>query len=126
MTAYRFLDAAFLLFHSALIVFVAFGWVWKRTRRIHLATVGVVGLSWFGLGLIYGLGFCPCTEWHWRVRERLGDTLLPNSYIKFLLDTLTGLDWNAAVVDGSTFCVFLIATLLSVLLNRRDMRERIR
>ena len=126
MIAYRILDTAFFAIHTTLIVFVAGGWAWKKTRRVHLAIVAATLFSWFGLGLYFGIGFCPCTDWHWRIRENLGYTDLPESYIKFLLDTITGLDLNAGLVDGATFVVFAVAAVLSVVLNRNDKRERLR
>lgn len=126
MNAYRILDAAFFLIHTTLIVFIAGGWTWKRARRVHLAVVAATLFSWFGLGLFYGIGFCPCTDWHWEIRERLGHTDLPESYIKFLLDTITGLDLNAGLVDGATFIVFATAAVLSAILYRHDKHERLR
>ncbi|MFA6242548.1 MAG: DUF2784 domain-containing protein [Candidatus Hydrogenedentales bacterium] len=126
MIAYRILDAACFVIHTTLIVFIAGGWAWKRTRRVHLAIVAATSFSWFGLGLYFGIGFCPCTDWHWRIRECLGYTDLPESYIKFLLDTVTGLDLNAVLVDGATFVVFAVSAVLSVVLNRNDKRERLR
>lgn len=126
MIAYRVLDVCFFVLHTAFIVFIAAGWAWQRVRRAHLASVGAVAFSWLGLGLVFGLGFCPCTDWHWRVRERLGDRALPDSYIKFLADRLTGCDWNAAWVDGVTVCALAIAAGLSIVLNWRDKRRRVR
>jgi len=126
MITYRMLDIGFFVFHTAFILFVMSGWAWKKTRKAHLALVCVTALSWFGLGLVYGIGFCPCTEWHWRIREILGHRDLPESYIKYLLDSVTGLDLNGTVVDGTTFVVFAMAAILSVILNRWDKQRRVR
>jgi hypothetical protein len=121
---YPLLDILFFAFHTSLIAFVLTGWIWRRTRQAHLGLVLAVGASWFGLGIWYGWGYCPCTEWHWQVRRALGDTDLPVSYIKFLADDLLGTDLNAALVDGITLVTFLGAIVLSVMLNVHDRRRR--
>jgi hypothetical protein len=55
------------------------------------------------------------------VLEKLGKTDLPNSYMKYLGDRITGLDINAALVDNVTLYAFLAALILSVILNVRDL-----
>jgi len=81
-----FLNEFFFIFHSALIIFGLFGWLWEKTRAANLVVLSLTGFSWFILGIWYGFGFCPCTEWHWQVRMRLGYYDMPSSYIKFLID----------------------------------------
>ncbi len=120
----RCLDIAFFAFHSLFILFILLGWIWRRTRPWHLLAAALTACSWFGLGLRYGFGYCPCTDWHWQVRERLGYTDLPRSYIKFLLDTFTGADWPAAWVDGVTVTLFFVMFLLSAALQARSLRRR--
>jgi len=57
---YRFLDIFFVIFHTSLITFNLFGWIWKKTRLANLITLGLTGASWLFLGLIVGvLGYCP-------------------------------------------------------------------
>jgi len=119
---YRAFDIFFFVFHSMFILFVLVGWAWKRTRLAHLVVVGLTALSWFGLGIWYGFGYCPFTDWHWRVRYALGYTDLPNSYIKFFVDTLTGWNVNAQLVDVVTVAAFIVASALSVYLNLQDRR----
>jgi membrane associated rhomboid family serine protease len=121
---YRLLDIFFFAFHSSVILFVLFGWIWRKTRPAHLGLVILTALSWFGLGLWFGIGYCPFTDWHWRVRYAMGDYDLPNSYVKFLLDKLTGLDFNAGIVDAATVTGFVMACVLSVCLNLRDRHRR--
>lgn len=36
---YAFLDKFFFVFHSALIVFNLFGWIWRKTRAANLVVV---------------------------------------------------------------------------------------
>ncbi len=110
------LNIFFFVFHISLIVFNCMGWIWPRLRRIHLITVGLTWASWIFLGLRYGFGYCPFTDWHWQVLRRLGKTDLPSSYIKYLFDTLTGQDIPAKLADYLTFAGLLIATLIALYL----------
>jgi len=114
---YRFLDIFFIVFHTLWILFNLFGWIWDKTRFLNLITLLLTGGSWFILGIWYGIGYCPCTQWHWEARRELGYTEMPNSYTKFLVDTLTGLDVNAQLVDIATVLFFFIALGISVYLN---------
>lgn len=118
------LDIGFVLFHSALILFILLGWAWKRTRLANLVVNALTAFSWFILGICYGFGYCPCTDWHWHVRAALGHTDMPRSYIKFLIDTPTGLDVPAQWVDGVTVVLFFLAFGISAVLNLRDWAAR--
>ncbi|MCY3548690.1 MAG: DUF2784 domain-containing protein [Gemmatimonadetes bacterium] len=120
---YRLYDLVFVALHTALIVFNMAGWAWRRTRRFHLLTISATLLSWFGLGIAYGWGYCPLTDWHWQVKRALGETGLPASWVKYYLDQLTGVAWNAGLVDGLVIGVALAALVLSVGLNLRDRRR---
>lgn len=48
---------------------------------------------------------------------------MPNSYIKFLLDTLTGYDWNEIFVDVGTGLAFGVVLIISIILNVLDWRK---
>ncbi|MCB0386852.1 MAG: DUF2784 family protein, partial [Bdellovibrionales bacterium] len=50
MLVYKFLDQFFIYFHLLLTLFNTFGWAWKKTRKVHLLTVGLTGFSWLILG----------------------------------------------------------------------------
>ena len=119
-----FLDVFFVSFHSALIVFNLTGWIWRRTRRFHLALIAITCLSWFGLGLVYGIGYCPSTDWHWQVKEALGETNLPASYVKYYADRVTGLNWNPLLVDTTVAFLGVSALIASMVVNLRDWRGR--
>jgi hypothetical protein len=114
---YEFLDILFITFHSLLIILNLFGWIWKPTRRINFIALILTGGSWVLLGAFYGWGYCPLTDWHFEVLDRLGHADLPNSYIKYLLDRITGIDLNAEFVDGMTLILFLLALGFSVYFN---------
>ena len=120
---YAFLDIFFVVFHGALILFIMIGWFWRRTRRLHLLVSSLTCLSWFGLGLFYGIGYCPCTDWHWRVKRARGETGLPSSYVKYYLDRITGADWDPILVGSIVILAGLMALAISILLNRRDRRH---
>lgn len=117
------LDYFLLALHTGLILFNLFGWVWRPTRPYHLACATLTLGSWIVLGFWFGLGYCPLTDWHWRVREALGDSDLPPSYLKFLLDRVTGLDANARLVDAAAVTSMVVVFPLSIALNVRDFRR---
>jgi glucan phosphoethanolaminetransferase (alkaline phosphatase superfamily) len=118
-----FLNIFFLVFHTAFILFVLFGWIWRKARKVHLAALVLTALSWFGLGIFYGFGYCFCTDWHWTVRHRLGYPEMPRSYIKFIILAATGWDLNDKLVDAATagafLGVFILAVYLAVAKRRR-------
>lgn len=114
---YQSLNIAFFLFHTVFITFILFAWLWKRARPAHLAACLLTAFSWGVLGIHYGFGYCPCTDWHWKVRYELGLYDMPRSYLKFLFDKLTGLDANPWWVDTIAVVVFVLLTLLSLFLN---------
>ena len=118
---YRILDILFVIFHTSLILFNLFGWIWKRTRLLNLITLALTGSSWFFLGLIVGtMGYCPCTDWHFKILDRLGETALPSSYIKYMADRLSGLDFSTALVDSITLYSLLAALIISLILNIKE------
>ena len=119
----RFLDVFLFLFHTGLVAFNLTGWIWRKTRRLHLVTISLTILSWFGLGLFFGIGYCPCTDWHWQVKRGLGAENLPASYVKYYVDRATGLDLDPGVIDASVAVLGIAALLISVALNYRDWRQ---
>jgi Protein of Unknown function (DUF2784) len=118
----RALNVLFFLFHSAWILFTCLGWIWKSTRPWQLATVSLTVLSWVGLGFWYGWGYCPCTDWHWQVRERLGYED-PRSYVQLLIREVTGIDPGPAVADAIAIIALATAGLLGVVMHVRDRRS---
>jgi hypothetical protein len=117
---YAFLDYFFIVFHGSLALLILTGWAWRKTRRIHLITIGLTIFSWFGLGIFYGWGYCPCTDCHWEIKYKLGETNLPNSYVKYYIDKLTGFTWDPLVVDAVVLILGFVAFALSCWLNWKD------
>lgn len=118
----KIVDVFFILFHSLLILFNLFGWIPNYTRRYNLLTLLITGASWFILGIFYGIGYCPLTDWHFQVLTKLGHTDLPYSYIKYLFDRLTGSDINSEIVDIATVVLFFVSLAVSLFLNIKDYK----
>ncbi len=117
MLLYHILDYFFLVFHTILTLFNLLGWIWKKTRLANFITLMLTGIAWFGIGIFYGIGYCPLTDWHWSVLEKLGHHNLPYSYIKYLIERLTGFDADPQTVEIGTVAGFVIAVIMSVYLN---------
>jgi hypothetical protein len=113
----KLLDIFFTFLHLAIISFNLFAWIWKKTRRAHLIVAGITLVCWFVLGIWYGWGYCPITDWQWQVKEKLGETNLPNSFVKYLIDKITGKDFPSSLIDNITLYSFLIAIAFSVYFN---------
>lgn len=121
---YRFLDKFFFVFHSSLMVLILLGWMWKRTRLANLVVVLLTAFSWFILGIWYGYGYCPSTDWHWQVRARMGIRDLPTSYTKFLVDSFTVWDVSQKTVDIVTLLLLVFALSASLYTNIRDWGKK--
>ncbi len=113
----RFLDIFFLVFHALLIFFNLFGWLIKPLRKANLIVLLLTGGSWFILGIFYGIGFCPFTEFHWQVLHKLGQYYLPDSYISYLVERFTGFLPGAKITDILTVVFYFIALGLSLVVN---------
>ncbi|MFP4174011.1 MAG: DUF2784 domain-containing protein [Candidatus Hydrogenedentota bacterium] len=124
MAPLRTLDMFFFVFHTAWIVFVLVGWSHPRTRRWHLAATLLTVFSWLGLGYWYGWGYCPCTDWHWQVREAMGHPPHYTSYTRFLVESLLPVTISRFYVDAMTVIGLVLATATSVLLNIRALKDR--
>ena len=121
---YPFLNGFFFVFHTGLILFILTGWMWRKTRRIHLILLVLTAFSWFILGIWHGFGYCPCTDWHWQVRSKLGHLDMPSSYLVFLIQKLTGLDIAQSMMDVVAVAVLVVCFGLSLALNVRDLKRR--
>ena len=97
--------------HVLLIVACLTGWIFPSTRKAHLILMGMVLGCWFLLGLKYGIGYCPLTDWHWQVKEKLGEDSLPNSFIKYLLDHIFPSPISPKAADILTFGAFFVSLM---------------
>jgi len=111
------LDIFFTITHLSLVLFNLTGWIWKKTRKAHLFVLLLTTASWFLLGIWYGWGYCPLTDWHWDVKEKLGARNLPNSFIKYAADGISGKDIPASLVDNVVLFSLLAVLLASLYVN---------
>lgn len=116
-TMLHVLDFIFSFLHIVFTLFNLIGWVWWRTRRIHLVTILLTALSWFVLGNWYGWGYCFLTDWQWTVKEKLGEKNLPSSFIKYFADKIFRIDSNPQFISILTLICFVVALILSIYLN---------
>jgi len=121
---YAVLDKFFFIFHTVLIVFNLFGWVWAKTRRANLVVLLLTAGSWFLLGIWYGFGYCPSTDWHWQVRMELGHHDMPPSYLTFLIRSLTGFEVSKTLVDIFAVIFLFLALTASIWSNLHDRRAK--
>ena len=120
--ALRLADTFLHLSHIAVILFSAFGWLLSTTRPLHLGLQALVLFSWFGLGSFKGWTYCFLTDIHWWVKQALQQPARGDSYVKLLVDRLSGRDTDAATVNKATVGVFFITTALSLGLFLRELQ----
>lgn len=114
---YQLLDWFFVLFHTLLIAFNLFGWIRKVWLRYNLVTLLLTGGSWIFLGLFYGLGYCPLTDWHWMVLAKLGKHPETSSYVAYLFKRLVEIEITNSLADALTLWLYLAALGVSIVLN---------
>jgi hypothetical protein len=124
MLGYKILDIFFLVFHTILIIFILFGWIWPKLRRLNLLIILLTLASWTLLGIFYGFGYCPLTDWHFNVLEKLGKSGLPTSYIKYLADRILRSDFDQGMVDLVTLLGLAGSLIISLFLNIRRILIR--
>jgi len=111
------LDYFYTLLHLLIIGANLFAWLFQKTRKLHLYIAGITLFCWLFLGIWYGIGYCPITDWQWQVKTQLGETNLPNSFVKYYLDKLTDKAIPDTTVDIITLGSFLIAIICSIKVN---------
>jgi hypothetical protein len=78
-------------FHIVLMLYNVFGGFFRRWWVLHWLTIHLTLFSWLGLGLWYGWGYCVLTDWHWKIREQIGDIPRYGSFLAYLFFDLLGL-----------------------------------
>lgn len=114
---YLLLDWFFTLLHLIIIGFNLLGWIWPSTRKLHLVIVALTLGCWLILGIWHGLGYCPITDWQWQIKEKLGEVNLPNSFIKYYADKISGQDISSSLIDIVTGVSFALAVILTIYVN---------
>ena len=110
-------DIFFTLLHLVIILFNLFGWIPAHTRRLHLVIAGLTAASWFILGLWFGIGYCPITDWQWRVKELRGETDLPGNFVEYISERLTNYDFDSTFINNVTATCFFLAVAASLYVN---------
>ena len=113
----HFLDAFFTLLHVIIIAINLFGWIPPATRRFHFIFIIVTAFCWFILGIWFGMGYCPITDWQWRVKEQLGERNLPASFITYYINKISHSNFSDSFINLFTLIFFIAAALLSVYFN---------
>jgi hypothetical protein len=115
------LNIFFHFVHLAIVFFFLFGWLSSKTLLAHFILSILILLSWSGLGVFYGFGYCLVTDIQWKIKKRMGQEPYTEYYIKYMLDKLTGLDLNSHTVNAITTAAFFIILLFStvLILNRQ-------
>lgn len=121
---YEIIDIFFIAFHTLLIVFNITGWIWRKTRVWNLVTLLLTAGSWVFLGIFFGWGYCPLTDWHFAILEKMGESGLPSSYIEYLSERLTGIDIKTSLINSLTLWGLAVSLAVSLILNARDRYAR--
>lgn len=115
--AYLFLNPLFHLVHIAIIGFVLIGWLIPETRLAHLVLSLLTLGSWFVLGRWMGEGYCPVSDWHWKIKESIGEGRPAGTYITVVLNKITQTELDSEQVDRVVVVVTVAITLISLILN---------
>jgi hypothetical protein len=113
----QILDVFFTILHITIIGFNLLGWIWATTRKLHFYCILLTASSWFILGIWYGFGYCFITDWQWQVKEKMGEENLPNSFVKYFADKISGQNISASLIDMLTLVSFGLAIIASVYVN---------
>ena len=115
------MNILFHLVHLGIIFFFLFGWLWQKTLTAHFILSILILLSWCGLGLLYGFGYCLVTDIQWKIKKRMGDEPSTEYYIKYMLDKMTGLNTNPNTVNAiTTYTFFIILVFSTALVIKRQ------
>jgi len=116
------LNVLFHSLHILMIIVNLFGWIWHGTRTFHLVIFGSTVISWIGLGFFYGWGYCFITDWHWYIKDRLGETNLPRSYITYFINNMMKLNINEMSIEQFTIYIFIILLIISSIVHCRNFK----
>jgi hypothetical protein len=112
----KVVNLCFHLIHLAIIFFFMFGWLFDTLRLAHLILSFLILLSWCGLGIFFGFGYCLATDLQWKVKKRLNQEPSTEFYVKYMVDKVTGRDMNPSIINSITTYVFFGIFIISVIL----------
>ncbi|MEP0366966.1 MAG: DUF2784 domain-containing protein [Cyclobacteriaceae bacterium] len=120
-----FLDYFLTYFHTALILFVLSGWAFPKTRRLHAGLLILILIAWFGIGLYKGvLGYCPLTDWHWDIKRSLGERGMSSSFVEYVVEKVSGVDFSRKLVDGFTLGGLIMACAMAVVMSVKSRKTK--
>lgn len=109
------LNILFFLFHTIILVFNLTGWMFRRTRTLHIVCLGATLFSWFVMGYWKGMGYCICTDWHFKIRREMGIQDSVHSYLQLIAKSFFGVEMDRTTSDlsaGGGLLFILVATLI--------------
>jgi hypothetical protein len=117
---YAFLDNFFVVFHGSLVLFILIGldlaadpahsFAGDFSDVFIVVWIRPLLRNWILVPPLTGTG----------ASRKRAQTDLPNSYVKYYLDRLTGLSWDPILVGSIVMLIGLIALVVSLALNWRD------
>ncbi len=110
-------DRGLYALHLITTTIIVFGWIPPATRLLNWYLIVATFVSWLGLGLIFGFGFCLFTDIQARIRRRLGEGRVMESFMKDVFDHITGRDLNPLHVEIVTQAVFYFSAAASFYVN---------
>jgi hypothetical protein len=119
---YSITNALFHLAHIAVILFVMIGWIFRPLLPLHLALTLLTLGSWFILGHWFGTGYCPISDWHWKLKETLGGGRPNGTYIHLVLQNISRRELNPASVDKVVLVGTVVIAGISLVLNVQAWR----
>ncbi len=109
------LNILFFIFHTAILIFNLTGWIFRRTRTLHIICLGATLFSWFVMGAWKGFGYCICSDWHFQIRRAMGiNDHHVHSYVQLIAKSFFGVDMDRLTSDicaGGGLLFILLATL---------------
>jgi hypothetical protein len=111
----KLLDIFLYLLHVALMGFVMFGWLWSPLAIWHFSSLVVMGIVWIIIGAM-GLWNCPLTNFHWKIKEKRGQTGMPVSFVNYFLNQVTGKKLAHKFVQTLLLFIYFSALFLSGIL----------
>ena len=113
-------DVFLFLAHAVIAVWCVFGWMVPGAERWHLFVITGIAISWYGLGMHYGIGYCILTDWQWRARKKLGYTMEHGSFVQLLLERASGIQLNENQVKIFAYAVYWVSAVISIYINFFD------
>ena len=100
------------IFVNIFLPFLSFGRLnlLKASFSLQILTL----ISWLGLGIFFGIGYCPLTDIHWELKRELGENDLPASFIKYLIDYIFSSNSDPFFIDILTVSSLVLAMAFNI------------